>query len=384
MIKNLKIKLAFKKGRGFSMEDSEKSAVKKNLAVFMKKNPVINYETARLGLQRSPNLFERLQLISKPMIAVLVIALVVSLGGGASFAAQDSLPNEPLYPVKVYLNEFVESALALSDEAEADVQIKKVERRLSEATELAASTGLDIEIESEVEGRVQNHIDVLTQLQAKFEANGKFVKSAEVSARLEAILQAHESIFAGLNGKAKGIAKITAKVKEHADATAEASAEEDADTDTDTEDETDISVRARSAQALMDVAVKRIEITERFAQKHTLTISGEAQTELETAKTLVADGQAQFEAEAYAEAFITFKQALRHAQYANSLLAIGMNLKLDVDEDDEEGDEEDGNEEENEEEDENDEENELEISASKEGSGADASANAHAWFKFGL
>src|SRR3989344_4049805 len=105
----------------------------------------------------------------------------------------------------------------------------------------------------------------------------------------------------------------------------------------------------------MDVAGKRIEITERFAQKHTLVISGEAQTELETAKTLVTDGQAQFEAEAYAEAFITFKQALRHAQYANSLLAIGMNLKLDVDEDNEEGeetDEEEGNEEENEESDE--------------------------------
>ena len=50
-------------------------------------------------------------LSKKPMTALLIAVLVV-IGGGTSYAAQTAVPGDFLYPVKTEVNENIESAFA--------------------------------------------------------------------------------------------------------------------------------------------------------------------------------------------------------------------------------------------------------------------------------
>jgi len=62
----------------------------------------------------------------------LALALVLSTtGAGAAYAAQDALPGDPLYPVKISLDE-VQLAFALDDEARAGAQVARAARRTEE------------------------------------------------------------------------------------------------------------------------------------------------------------------------------------------------------------------------------------------------------------
>ena len=73
-----------------------------------------------------------------PYLVRGLVALVVVLGlaGMATVASADSLPSEPLYPVKL-ASEQVRLALALSAEDRASVQLSMAEHRLTEAERLA-------------------------------------------------------------------------------------------------------------------------------------------------------------------------------------------------------------------------------------------------------
>jgi hypothetical protein len=100
----------------------------------------------------SPNAFQRLNdwIATKflryrkersPMlgtISSIIIALAVVLGGGGitAFAAQDSLPNEVLYPVKLYLED---ARYGLTDDPVTQIELltKFANKRIDEITSLA-------------------------------------------------------------------------------------------------------------------------------------------------------------------------------------------------------------------------------------------------------
>lgn len=73
---------------------------------------------------------------SRIMNATLLIALMIGTGGTA-FAAQNTVPGDFLYPVKVHVNENVRSSLALGADAEAKLQAEFFAERLEEARTLA-------------------------------------------------------------------------------------------------------------------------------------------------------------------------------------------------------------------------------------------------------
>lgn len=83
-----------------------------------------------------------LELLARPapLIArsVALAALLVAVGMGAAVASADTLPDDPLYPVKVAA-EGVRLALAGAPEDRAEVELSIAEHRLREAERLAAS-----------------------------------------------------------------------------------------------------------------------------------------------------------------------------------------------------------------------------------------------------
>src|SRR5438552_3912642 len=62
-----------------------------------------------------------------------IAALIMLASAGTALGAQNALPGDVLYPVKLHVNEKLETALASSPEAKALVSADLAERRLSEA-----------------------------------------------------------------------------------------------------------------------------------------------------------------------------------------------------------------------------------------------------------
>jgi hypothetical protein len=101
------------------------------------------------------------------MIAVfssLVVILALFLGGAGAtvYAAQDSLPNQGLYPLKI-ASEDVQFRLANSEQTRLNLQLAYADRRVSE---LAALMAAGEPAPEHVANRLENHLRLALQLAA--------------------------------------------------------------------------------------------------------------------------------------------------------------------------------------------------------------------------
>ncbi len=110
--------------------------------------------------------------------ALLVFALV---GSSTAYAAEDSLPGDFLYTVKVSVNEPIALALATTPEAKVKTEVRLADRRLAEAKTLAAEGRLDVAVSLEIERDFDKHIenalalaDVEPEVEAADAASGTF------------------------------------------------------------------------------------------------------------------------------------------------------------------------------------------------------------------
>lgn len=133
-----------------------------------------------------------------PFIAIGV-AVLVALGGGASFAAQSSAPGDALYGLKIGVNEKVEAALSFSEEAKADEHLEAIAERHAEAKKLGSQGKLTAEAKASLNANIDAHARAFTEALANVKANG----SAEAAAQLEAKLEAALSAAAQANASAE-------------------------------------------------------------------------------------------------------------------------------------------------------------------------------------
>ena len=382
------------------MTDNEKLYGKEQLLHFMEKNPIKDPTHARRQLSGRKSGFG-LPLIpqTKPKAALLTIALLFSLGGGTSLAANDALPGDTLYPIKVNINERIEGMLAVNEEAKAEFELEKIEVRLQEAEKLAQKNEASEEKISKVEFRLDKHLERLDERADKFEEKGNEAKAEELRARLEAMLEVHSEVLSSLEdyldqlaadlgpetelegeieikSKGNGLGRLIAKIELKTSTADEDEAEEENEEEDDDEDEDEEENEedededkfpkkpALNAQALVENRMaSTLSFYEKMGAKVNAEITDEAQAHLDEAETLYAEGQAQIEAESYADAFASFRKAHKEIQKAHSRIAASIGLNPDIDlseedenEEDEESEDEDRVEDEEEEEDKDDEE----------------------------
>ena len=124
----------------------------------------------------------------------LALVLVILAGGSTAYAAQGALPGETLYPVKVYVNENVQGALAVSDQAKLSYHTQIAEVRLAEAETLASQGKLDATTTQEIEQNLDTHVAqadaIVNQLQ-----NNDPGDAADASVVLDSSLAAHGAIL---------------------------------------------------------------------------------------------------------------------------------------------------------------------------------------------
>jgi hypothetical protein len=208
-------------GRGvksIKLSPEEKSAARQSILNFIVRNPVSHPISVRPNFWS--NIFLTKLSLSSTMAILLLLSVIVS--GGVAVGAENALPGDILYPVKIGVNEEVRGWLIVSEQSKADWEVRRVERRLEEAEELTADSSLNIENREKIEANFEAHADRVKKRIEKFEGKENFKSAVDISSKFEASLKAHQEILNKLSGEAredvkKEVKPIQVRVKSKAD-----------------------------------------------------------------------------------------------------------------------------------------------------------------------
>lgn len=126
----------------------------------------------------------------------LALVLVVSAGAQAGFAAEDAIPGDVLYPVKVAMAEPIALTFAISPERKAELSARYASRRVDEAATLSSVGKLDDKAADELATRFDTHVDALAKETDLLEAKGDLAVSLAVRTDLEQKVSAQVEGFA--------------------------------------------------------------------------------------------------------------------------------------------------------------------------------------------
>ena len=162
---------AFKNVR---LTSSEKLAHRNALLAEIASNPLPIAASVRKDMI-ARHVYSRKSLIHNKLFTRMPIAvlIVMLMGGGISFAAADTIPGDALYPVKIHVNENIESALTVGDNAKAKLEINLALRRLDEAQQLEAKQQLDTKTKVALKSNFDAHTQDLEKRLKSVEKNNQ-------------------------------------------------------------------------------------------------------------------------------------------------------------------------------------------------------------------
>lgn len=319
MIDNFYKKIGFLKE--LRLDGKIKNQLRAELVLYLKYHPVRNSPWERLLYQRSflAIILNKNKLKTMPVI-ILIIALVA--GGSVSVAAENTLPGDLLYPVKVGVNEGVRELFAVSAKAEVELQAKLAERRLKEAAQLAAENRLDAETRMDIESRFKNHSEKANKNLAKLDVEEKSQAAAGVSSSLEARLRAQQRVLEDINQRATveimtELKPIIFEVREEIQKTMDARLKAEAQFTTSAAPEVKTAAEGKLKASRNKVAEVRGFLDKR-GERFDAQAKAETEAQLKVADDLIVKGEAEIEAGNYSEAFRLAQSALRAAQEAQS------------------------------------------------------------------
>lgn len=182
-----------------NIDSREKQELREGILGYIKQNPC--EDVRKTGSIRQIFQVQRFNVLltNKPMFITVVVALVALVSGGTALAAENTLPGDVLYPVKVYVNEEVRASFANTDEERAEWEATLAQRRMIEATLLAQRGELREDLAVKVESRLSMHIQKTETLIDRLNDEGKTEEAAEAQAKLDALIRLHQDLLARLD-----------------------------------------------------------------------------------------------------------------------------------------------------------------------------------------
>lgn len=288
--------------------------------------------------------------------ALLIAMIVTSSTFGMTFAADDALPGDLLYGVKVNFNEEIKSVFLSTPEDRIAWEQERAERRLVEASQLAAEGRLDEKNQEQVSKLFAEHTNaVLEQVLATEEVDP--VLAAEMSSTFEESLDTHEAVLArliveqeenaGENSRdlveqVRTVAMEAGKIRE--DAEEKVIAEEVVSVTEETTQEP--TLEQPSEEEKRESANMRIRAIERAQQRaaNLLSTLQEQVASLEDGTTMKTQAEAQiafgvemmergaesFEIQNYNEAYVSYRQAAATFQKVSQLLKVTQLFSVEI------------------------------------------------------
>lgn len=183
-----------------SMRAAEQRELRERVTAYMEYHPLpaalkASTKTSAPLLTESYRVFKinMLQVRSTLAMCAVMVAIVVP------FAAEQTLPGDVLYPVKVSFNEEVRSSITFSPYEKVEWETTRLERRLAEARLLASEGKLTDEVQADVAQAVKQHTEAAQKELALLEiddseeaAIAQIALASSIDAQTEAFAQAVE------------------------------------------------------------------------------------------------------------------------------------------------------------------------------------------------
>jgi hypothetical protein len=205
---------------GASLSEREKDSIRARLRGFMDTYPArAPFSVRMLDAFSAIAGMSVLQMQRRSVqFSAAALALVLVAGTGVAYAAGSALPGEPLYGVKVNIEEPIQGAFATSAQAQAEWGAQLATRRLAEAETLAAQNKLTPQAIS----TVTSGLDQATE---QFDANvaqiatssGNAAIAANLESNMEATLAANTQVLSQIQSAvpsaAHSIAPLLSRVR---------------------------------------------------------------------------------------------------------------------------------------------------------------------------
>ncbi|MEA2715167.1 MAG: hypothetical protein QOG91_195, partial [Candidatus Parcubacteria bacterium] len=131
----------------------------------------------------------------KTLSALIFAGVIVVLGGSLVTSAARTLPGDVLYPVKINLNEKIQTLTAFSATDRARVDTVQATLRLQEAETLAVLGRLTPETQQIVQTNFDDHVRQIAVDTDKLKTDGEAYAATVVSSDLESALASHRDIL---------------------------------------------------------------------------------------------------------------------------------------------------------------------------------------------
>lgn len=164
----------------------EKSTMRGELLRYMKMHPAVSSQSIRI-----PSSFSISDLRNKKTMPILV-SLGILMGGSLSFAAENTVPGDILYPIKTHVNETVRGAVAGTPKAKAEWEVRLAERRLEEVEKLVSTQTALPEVKELAQANLEKSADIVKARIAKFEDDEDSEDALKTAGDFSNMLREHE------------------------------------------------------------------------------------------------------------------------------------------------------------------------------------------------
>ncbi|HEV7424104.1 MAG TPA: DUF5667 domain-containing protein [Candidatus Paceibacterota bacterium] len=144
-------------------------------------------------------LFKPLSKLRRNKYMPIILLLMLMVGGGTSIAANHALPGDVLYPIKIHVNEKVESMFAFGANANAKVEAEQANKRLQETEQLSASGSISVEAKDQIKTNFDQHANKVKEFVADIKTKGDASAADSVNSKFESSLQAHQAVLTELS-----------------------------------------------------------------------------------------------------------------------------------------------------------------------------------------
>ena len=213
-----------KKIRFFSLTERERLDMRLHLAAFIDEHPARMTRVMRLkaGIASITSVFTSQHAHLGYRSVAAALAAIMVAGVGTSYAAETALPGDPLYAIKINVNEPVERAVTASSQSQAQWDVTLANRRLDEAEKLAAKGALTpqnvqiVQTQLDTETQDFNQATVVTSATSTADVAAVADAQSDLEASLTAHAQILSEIASSTASSSNDIAPIVATIRAHA------------------------------------------------------------------------------------------------------------------------------------------------------------------------
>ncbi len=172
-----------------SLSKAEKAAGRDAFMQFIQKNPLPQQASKTFGERLS-----RFLMLSRRPLATAFATLTVFImfGTGVTYAAQDSMPGELLYPIKIHVNEPVEGFFNFSPKSKAEWELDKMNRRLNELEGLKEQGPLDMKTKFQIKQQLDMNAQIFENHLKDLQSEGDAESEMEIRNQFQTLFEDHE------------------------------------------------------------------------------------------------------------------------------------------------------------------------------------------------